>query len=214
MTNIELKKKVDELGPWYQKIRFNDEVESKSSHSKWSGEYAWSYTRRMLPKSLEGLRILDLGCNAGLFSARCAQLGAEVVGIDNDRKAMEQARFVVDYFEQKDKVTLIEHDLEKIFDLNLGNFDYVLAISVLYWIGRNNPKPKKGSHYNKCYRDRELAFIEKLVKMTDNIIVRTRNGKWNNAAYYRNVFEDHGFEMELQIDELDNLRQNIKMVKK
>ena len=95
---------------WYQTIKFEDDIISKGS--PWCGEMAWDSIKTFLPKSLEGKRVLDLGCNAGLFSVKTALMGAkEVIGIDwpgwsPEVDFQEQQKFVTSYFSQKYNKTL------------------------------------------------------------------------------------------------------------
>lgn len=195
MNNDKLRKKIEGLGEWYQNVKFNDEVASVSKHSKLSGEYAWNYIKQLLPESLEGKRVLDLGCNAGLFTVRSAQMGAkEVIGVERNPIHVKQSNFLKKYFNVP-SAKFIVWDLEKLFDMNLGKFDIILAISVLYWVGRNGVIPK-GTHYDKKYRDIEKQFIKRLVTMSDTFIVRVRGQeKYNTCEYYSKVFDYHDFRL-------------------
>jgi cyclopropane fatty-acyl-phospholipid synthase-like methyltransferase len=199
MDNNTLKKKIESLSPWYQSVKFNEEVSCVSDHSRLSGEYAWNHIVKFLPEEMGGMRVLDLGSNAGLFSVRCAQRGAsEVIGIEKEKKHFKQSKFLIDYFSQEKElpVRIINSPLESIGSLNLGKFDLVLAISVLYWVGR-----KRGDKYSKENRNRELKFIDTLCQMTDRVLVRCRNKKYNNESYYKEVFKNRGFVHTQQVDE-------------
>ncbi len=200
MDNNELQKKIEQLKPWYQNINFNDEVSAVSSHSKLSGEHAWRYIKQILPESLEGKRVLDLGSNGGLFSTRCAQMGAsEVIGIEREPKHLRQCAFVKEYFNTPN-VKFLNHSLENLASLNLGKFDIVLAIAVLYWVGRGGGV-SRGHHYDKVYRDNELKFIDYVVTLSDCFIVRARGKQYNNSEYYGEIFNDRGFDMSKLINE-------------
>ena len=104
ITKLQLQQFVNSRS-WYQTIRFEDDVISKGCI--WCGDPAWDNIVKFLPESLEGMRILDLGCNAGLFCVRAALMGAkEVIGIDYTGwrpkwDFEEQQVFVKEYFEQK-----------------------------------------------------------------------------------------------------------------
>ena len=90
---------------WYQTIEFTLDVSSRGC--KWCGDPAWQNIKKFLPSSLEGKRVLDLGCNAGIFCVRSALLGAdECIGVDcndwrKDANYLEQAEFVKEFFEKK-----------------------------------------------------------------------------------------------------------------
>lgn len=210
MNDEKLKYNIQKLQPWYQEIKFNNRVTAKSSHSKLSGELAWKYIESFLPNSLDGMRILDLGSNAGLFSVRCGQMGArEVIGIENNSLHLKQCKFIKEYFET-DNVSFINANLENLSKMNIGKFDVVLAIAVLYWIGRYN---QSGKHYCGANRKREIEFIEHLVTLSDCFIIRGRNKKFNNDIYYNKIFGDLGFD-NVTIHESESNRVIMKYTRK
>jgi SAM-dependent methyltransferase len=199
MNNQQLREKINKLKPWYQNVKFNDDVSAISSHSKLSGEYAWKYIKPLLP-DLYGKRVLDLGSNAGLFSIRCSQAGAqEVVGIEKENKHLKQCKFLKEYFNTPN-VKFINTNLENLPNMDIGKFDLILAISVLYWVGRST-KIQAGHHYDKQYRDKENAFIKHIVTLTDMIIIRARGRKYNNSEYYSEILDHYGFDMVKLINE-------------
>jgi len=164
-----------------------------------SGEFAWNYIKQLLPESLEGKRILDLGSNAGLFCIRCAQMGAtEAIGVERDPKHLKQCDFVKEYFGVSN-VKFIRGNLESLPSMNLGKFDIILAIAVLYWVGRSGATGK--SHYDKKYRDIELKFIQYITTISNAVIVRARGKKYNDSEYYGKIFSDQGFKMDKLIKE-------------
>lgn len=200
MDNNKLRNEIKRLNPWYQEVDFGNGVVAKSTHSKLSGEYAWNYIKQLLPESLEGKRVLDLGSNAGLFSIRCAQMGAEkVIGIEREGKHLRQCKFLKEYFNTKN-VEFINASLEDVHNMDLGKFDIILAIAVLYWVGRSG-HIQKGHHYDKSYRDREIKFIEHVTTLTDEFVVRDRGTEYNNVAYYSEVFGKCEFELIKTINE-------------
>lgn len=192
MDNIKLRAEIERLKPWYQNVKFNDEVSVVSSHSKLSGEYAWKYIKQLLPESLEGKRILDLGSNAGLFCIRTAQMGAkEAIGVEREPKHLRQCDFLKKYFNTQN-VKFINGNLENLLSIGLGKFDIILAIAVLYWVGRGSGVAK-GHHYDKVYRDREIKFIQYITTLTDEFVVRARGSQYNNSEYYSKLFDKCGF---------------------
>ena len=48
--------------------------------------------KNYLYKSLNGLRILDVGCGVGILCEPLSRLGADVTGIDSNKKAIEVAK--------------------------------------------------------------------------------------------------------------------------
>ena len=73
-----------------------------------------------------GSRVLDLGCHNGKFSHAAIRLGAkEVVGVDKNPAYIEEA---------KHKVPQGKFYEEDILNVDLGKFDVVLCLSVLYYV--------------------------------------------------------------------------------
>jgi len=200
MNNDRLYNEIKKLRPWYQNVQFNNEISAVSSHSKLSGEYAWNYIKQLLPESLSGKRILDLGSNAGLFCIRAAQMGAEeVIGIEREQKHLKQCAFLKEYFNVPN-VKFINDSLENLSSMNLGKFDIIFAIAVLYWVGRGG-NIIKGHHYDEIYRDREIKFIKYITTLSNEFIVRARGSKYNNSEYYSNIFNGCGFYLVKLINE-------------
>ncbi len=92
----------------------------------------------LLGGSLSGKRVLDLGCNAGFWSLCAIESGCDyVLGIDGRQMHIDQAEFVFD-------VKGINHShydfyCGNVFDLlkeNLGKFDIVLCLGLMYHINK------------------------------------------------------------------------------
>ena len=55
--------------------------------------FEWPAFRRLLPPSLDGSRVLDLGCGTGALARELRKLGASaVIGVDLSERMLEQAR--------------------------------------------------------------------------------------------------------------------------
>lgn len=167
---------------WYQTIDFGDGLVSKGCD--WCGEMAWANMQRFLPTSLEGMRILDLGCNAGLFCVKSALLGAkEVIGVDwNGWRPkwdfVEQQKFVKEYFEERCgkelPIKYVSGKMEEFVQTpNLGQFDYVFAIASIYYT--NTPEETV----------RAISDIGK------NVILRLREA--NRIELFTRLFKQYGF---------------------
>jgi trans-aconitate methyltransferase len=73
-----------------------------------------------------GERILDLGCGTGHLTAKIAETGAHVVGIDRSPEMIRQA---------KEKYPLLRFEVMDARDIQLdGNFDAVFSNAALHWI--------------------------------------------------------------------------------
>ena len=88
--------------------------------------------------SLEGKRVLDLGCNAGFWSLRALEAGCDFVwGIDGRDMHIEQAEFVLSV----NRVEPSRYRLTRanLFELDLAEvapFDIVLCLGLLYHVSK------------------------------------------------------------------------------
>ena len=193
-----IKKRVKELYPWYQRINFDGLISTKGGpySSVKSGESLWKTLSTLIPESLNGMNVLDLGCNAGYFSLMSAVYGAnKVVGVELSKKFFSQTFFVKEYFEDKhkknfDNVQFINKDISDVDFSKMGPFDYVYALAILYHIGKH----KYGKMTPKAV-NAQLLLIKNLSKITNNFIVRARKGKMRNSEYYTKIFNKHGFKL-------------------
>ena len=170
---------------WYQSIQFEDDV--RSTGCLWCGDPAWSNMVKFLPESLEGMRILDLGCNAGLFCVRSVLMGAkEAVGIDYvgwrpKWDFEEQQVFVKEYFEQKAgrnlPITYVSGKMEEILPKkDLGRFDYTYGIASLY------------------YTEDPDGTVKAISEISDKAIIRLRDK--NRISQFTKMFEKYGYKQE------------------
>jgi tRNA (mo5U34)-methyltransferase len=125
MTDLETA--IAALRPWYQNIRLADGLWTNPAlpdHPRLRWEAIRPFVGDLTAKS-----VLDIGCNAGFFSVQLKLLGAaRVVGVDNDSNVLRQAAFVAGHF----GVELELHERQAYDILDLGNFDVVLCLGVLY----------------------------------------------------------------------------------
>jgi len=175
---------------WYQTIQFEEDLKSKGC--EWCGDPAWSNIVKLLPDSLEGMRILDLGCNAGLFCVRSALMGAkEVIGVDytgwrKDWDFEEQQVFVKQYFENKYNRSLpiqyLSGRMEDVLEeVDLGHFDFVYGIASLY------------------YTTNHEGIVRSISKITDKAIIRLREK--NRINRFTSLFEKYGYRQDIVIRE-------------
>jgi SAM-dependent methyltransferase len=86
--------------------------------------------------SLKGLRVLDLGCNAGFWSLQAIEAGADfVLGVDGRQMHVEQANLV---FEAKGiDPSRYRFEEANIFAHDFGErFDVVLCLGLMYHISK------------------------------------------------------------------------------
>jgi len=77
-------------------------------------------------------------------------------------------------------------DIEEVNFEELGRFDYVFALAVLYYIGIK--KHPVGSQEALDYRRQIVSRIQ-----TDKFIVRTRVNENTNVAFFDKFFKSIGF---------------------
>ena len=179
---------------WYYHIDFgnNVEVNSKKKCDPYSGFNSWdNFLSKHLP-SLEGKRILDIGCNAGVYALRMADAKAkEVIGID---RSIAQAEYVKKMFSNRASdysvISYVKADVTKIELQKFGRFDLVCMFCVAYHLKE---------HADNVMR--QLAKITPIVAMQGNIRRLTHN-KYNKRPYYelggvegmKNLLAKHGFD--------------------
>lgn len=184
---------------WYQPVDFGDGIIANVTRPPdWKpapefnqerGYSKWNYIIKRNMPELQGKRVLDLGCNNGIISLQIAKSGAkEVIGIDRDefihqktyqelpiQNIIEQANFVKKAFELKEKTTYNVHyipcDISNIESLNLGKFDIILALCVLYHEMEGMP-----------------ALIKILSMMTDFLVLQTSLTHQGDLAKWADLY--------------------------
>jgi tRNA (mo5U34)-methyltransferase len=133
----EIKRKIKslegEIG-WYQCIDLENGIKTKT-RSHWGEPLnyplpKWNLIKNYIPESLEGMRVLDIGCNAGFFCIEAKRRHADyVLGIDESPGYLKQAAFVADVLNLE-----IDYKRMNIYELSEMNtkFDLVLALGIIY----------------------------------------------------------------------------------
>jgi tRNA (mo5U34)-methyltransferase len=126
----QIRERVQQLGPWFHNIELAG-VHTAPDH--FLGDYPtahWRTFENALPSDLTGRTVLDIGCNAGFFSLRMKERGAErVVGIDSDERYLAQARFAAQV--AGTDIEFRQMTVYEVADLH-ERFDVVLFMGVLY----------------------------------------------------------------------------------
>ena len=130
MNEIEIRERVDALGPWFHNLDLRG-VQTAPDH--FLGDYPtthWRMFENAIPRDLRGRTVLDVGCNAGFFSLRMHERGASrVVGIDPDERYLRQARFAAEIAGADiDFRRLTVYEVARLGE----QFDIVLFMGVLY----------------------------------------------------------------------------------
>ena len=179
--DINLKKEIDSLGKWYYPINFNGiQVRKDLKPDKTSGLNNWhNYLKFYLPE-IKGKRILDIGCNAGLYDLEMSKMGArEVVGVDlnvRPRQTVKQAQFVKDFFSKKEgldfsNVTFKSMDVcwEKLD--TLGKFDFACLFCVVYH-----------------FEERMDYVMDELSRITEKVVLQGNLKRFTSVKYKKRPY--------------------------
>jgi tRNA (mo5U34)-methyltransferase len=130
LTADEIRSRIDALGPWFHNLDLHG-VPTAPSH--FLGDYPsvkWRHFAEVVPKSLKGKTVLDIGCNAGFYSMEMKRRGADrVLGLDSRDEYLKQARFAAD-------VNGLDVEFRNLSVYDVGKlgatFDLVIFMGVLY----------------------------------------------------------------------------------
>lgn len=126
----EIERRVRELGDWFHNLDLRG-VRTAPHH--FLGDYpasVWGTISAHLPERLDGMSVLDVGCNAGFFSLEMKRRGAaRVVGMDSDERYLAQARLASEVAGLD--LELVHGSVYDVASL-AERFDVVLFMGVLY----------------------------------------------------------------------------------
>lgn len=180
---------------WYSPIDFGGGVTARGNfngsdlNSINFGLGRWDYIlRRNLP-SLVGKRVLDIGCNSGIFCVEMARMGAvDVVGVDSSAAWpgwVAQAEFVKAALEWRCQtrypVRFVDADMAAIPDLDLGRFDVVIALCCIYYL-KDEPLQRLVNH---LARNTETLVLQGNTNRNDQspeVLRRATPGYLNRAT--------------------------------
>jgi SAM-dependent methyltransferase len=142
MDADELQRRIAAFSRWHYRFEFeggvstpiDDNVDMNRHEQR--RRYFFDALLKVNDGSLEGLRVLDLGCNAGFWSLQAIEAGADfVLGVDGRQMHVEQAELV---FEAKgidpsryrfEEANIFTHDFA-------DRFDVVLCLGLMYHISK------------------------------------------------------------------------------
>ncbi|MGH9474711.1 MAG: TIGR04290 family methyltransferase [Terriglobales bacterium] len=126
----DLRHQIEQLGEWFQNLNLGG-VATAPDH--FLGDYPrtkWRHISPAIPERLDGLSVLDLGCNAGFHALECKRRGASsVLGIDADPRYLAQARLASQVLGLE--VEWRQMSVYRIQELG-RQFDYVFLLGVFY----------------------------------------------------------------------------------
>jgi len=122
--------------PWYQCIDFTENVSSEKFTIGNKARLRTESFSKSFPQFINtNDRILDIGCNAGLFTLEAAQICNYAVGLEIDNAFYKQAIFVKQYFDfqgkRTDNVEILKQNILKKLDI-FSDITVVFASKVLY----------------------------------------------------------------------------------
>ncbi len=136
-----LKRKISELQPWrYDHENGNAKIEGDDDIREIEKKFNSRHELVQIILSIKNignlskLRVLDLGCLEGHYTAEIAKLGVkEVVGVDISNDHLKRARFLLNEFHKFNNAKLVKCAATDIKTIrSLGKFDVVLCHGLLY----------------------------------------------------------------------------------
>src|SRR5215208_6295472 len=156
MQDEEIKQKIASFPQWHYQfdLRGNLTPIFKKNHVK-------RHTQRkklffdplvgLFGGSLEGKRVLDLGCNAGFWALSAAQAGCDyVLGIDGRQMHVDQSNFVFEVEEvERDRYDFLAGDIFGLDLRDFGRFHIVLYLGLMYHVSKPVELMEKISEVNE-----------------------------------------------------------------
>jgi tRNA (mo5U34)-methyltransferase len=122
----EIKEMIDSVPIWHHRIELAPGIFTPAIQQTQD-----LLTAINLPNDLSGCRVLDLGARDGFFSFECEKRGAtEVIAVDY--APVELTGFAVASKILNSKVKWLTANVYRINELNLGKFDLILFLGVIY----------------------------------------------------------------------------------
>lgn len=127
-----LHEEIEKLEPWFHNLHLPDGTQTAPDH--FLGDFPrfkWHEIKDFIPDDLTGWKVLDVGCNAGFYSFKLAERGADVTAIDLDPHYLKQASWAAKQFGLADKITFQE---VQVYDLarTPETYDLTWFMGVLY----------------------------------------------------------------------------------
>lgn len=123
---------INEMGPWFHNIHLPDGSQTAPDHPL--GDFPqmlWEPLSQALPQDLRGWTALDIGCNAGFYTFKLAERGAQVLGVDSDVHYLRQARWAAEQLEFDQQVRFKQMQVYELAS-SAQSFDLVLFMGVFY----------------------------------------------------------------------------------
>jgi tRNA (mo5U34)-methyltransferase len=142
MNDAELRSRIAAFDTWHYRFEFEGGIhtpirnETRVNRHEQRSRHFFDALLRALGGSLRGHRVLDLGCNAGFWSLKAADRGADfVLGVDGRQMHVDQANLV---FEAKGiDPSRYRFEVANIFEYHAeAEYDVVLCLGLMYHISK------------------------------------------------------------------------------
>ena len=144
MRDNEIQQKIASFPQWHYRFDLKGNLtpifeERFANRHEQRKKYFFDPLVSLLGGSLAGRRVLDLGCNAGFWSLCAARAGCDyVLGIDGRQMHVDQANFVFEVEGvEKDRYDFVAGDLFGLDFREIGRFDIVLCLGLMYHISKH-----------------------------------------------------------------------------
>jgi len=125
MTDDEVRARIAAVRRWYHPIEVRPGIITPGAN-----DAPRVLATLDLPADCHGLRVLDLGTRDGFFAFELERRGAEVVAVDY--VAMTESGFALSAALLQSRVTYLQRNLYDLTAAELGTFDIVLFLGLLY----------------------------------------------------------------------------------
>ena len=123
---------IEALGPWFHNLHLPDGRQTAPDHALGDfPTFKWEEISQHIPADLTGWRVLDIGCNAGFYTFKLAERGAQVTAIDSDPLYLGQARWAAEQFDFGNRVEFREMQIYDLIRTD-DTFDLIWFMGVLY----------------------------------------------------------------------------------
>jgi 2-polyprenyl-3-methyl-5-hydroxy-6-metoxy-1,4-benzoquinol methylase len=156
------------------------------------GDGFYPHLKEVIGESFQGKRILDLGSNAGIISIRAVKEGASADCIEALGLYHRQFDFLCSYFglSGSDSISLHKIYVEQIDQLPLLEYDIVLALAIMYHVGKLTVP---GRAHKKMRKARQSVVKLICEKVKPNGMVIVRNRQMHDTEWDHEEFEKYDF---------------------
>lgn len=129
---MNIQDEIEKLKPWFHNIHLPSGEQTNPDHFLGDfPKFKWDKIKSSIPEDLTGMRVLDIGCNAGFYSVELAKRGADVLAIDLDEHYLKQARWIAKQFHLENQIEFKQMQVYDLAHLH-QKFDLVWFMGVFY----------------------------------------------------------------------------------